>query len=97
MKYVFPAIFTKEDAGYSIRFPDIEGCYTSAETISEGLDMAGDVLNLMLMDMEDRNVSVPPPSDMSSVSCDKDEFGTLISADTLEYRKMYAASPLRRP
>ena len=96
MKYVFPAIFTKEDAGYSIRFPDIEGCYTSAETISEGLDMAGDVLNLMLMDMEDRNVSVPPPSDMSSVSCDKDEFVTLISADTLEYRKMYGSQSFKK-
>lgn len=96
MKYVFPAIFTKEDAGYSIRFPDIEGCYTSAETIADGMDMASDVLDLMLMDMEDRNAVIPVPSDISTVVCDKNEFVTLISADTLEYRKMYGSQSVKK-
>lgn len=28
-KYVYPAIFTLEDeGGYSVFFPDLEGCYT---------------------------------------------------------------------
>lgn len=30
-KYVYPAIFTsEEDGGYSIVFPDIEGCFTGS-------------------------------------------------------------------
>ena len=28
-KYVYPAIFEKEDCGYSVYFPDVEGCVTS--------------------------------------------------------------------
>ena len=96
MKYVFPAIFTKEDGGYSIRFPDIENCYTSAETIADGMNMAGDVLDLMLMDMEDRNIDVPSPSEITSVVCGENEFVTLICADTLEYRKMYGSQSVKK-
>ena len=35
-KYAYPAIFTPEKVGWSIRFPDFESCYTSAETLAEG-------------------------------------------------------------
>jgi predicted RNase H-like HicB family nuclease len=89
MKYVYPAIFTKEDSGYSIRFPDIESCYTSAETLDEGLDMANDVLCMMLYDMEERKADIPQPSDIASLVCAPNEFATLVSCDTLEYRKFY--------
>lgn len=60
-KYIYPAVFTpEEDGGYSINFPDIESCYTSAETLEEGLDMANDVLCLMLYDMEENGREIPP-------------------------------------
>ena len=45
-KYVYPAIFTPEPEGYSINFPDLESCYTSAPTLEEGMEMAADVLCL---------------------------------------------------
>ena len=45
-KYVYPAIFTKEDKGYSVCFPDVQGCYTQGETLTEAMDMAKDALNL---------------------------------------------------
>ena len=33
-KYTYPAVFEKEqEGGYSIYFPDIEGCYTQSEDI----------------------------------------------------------------
>ena len=34
-KYVYPAIFTEEEDGYSVRFPDIDGCFTSGATLPE--------------------------------------------------------------
>ena len=37
-KYVYPAIFTKEDnGGYSIAFPDIQGCHTCSENYKKAL------------------------------------------------------------
>ena len=36
-KYVYPAVFTPEEGGYSIRFPDLENCFTSAERLEYGM------------------------------------------------------------
>ena len=48
-KYVYPAVFTQEaEGGYSINFPDLPNCFTSAPTLEEGLEMAADVLCLTL-------------------------------------------------
>ena len=51
-KYVYPAVFTQEaEGGYSINFPDLPNCFTSAPTLEEGLEMAADVLCLTLYGM----------------------------------------------
>ena len=48
-KYVYPAVLTQEENGmYSVKFPDIEGCYTSGENLADALFMAEDALALML-------------------------------------------------
>lgn len=62
MKYVYPAIFTEEEGGVSIHFPDFDSCYTSAETVADGLAMATDVLCLTLYDMEESGQPAPAPS-----------------------------------
>ncbi|MCM1335994.1 MAG: type II toxin-antitoxin system HicB family antitoxin [Bacteroides sp.] len=89
-KYVYPAIFTPEkNGGFSIAFPDVEGCYTQGKNMADGIEMAEDALCLMLYDMEERGSAIPAASDIKAVQCGKDEFVTLISCDTLEYRMFY--------
>ena len=51
MKYVYPAIFHPEkEGGFSIFFPDIEGCYTQGDTMVEAVEMAEDALNLIRLE-----------------------------------------------
>ena len=88
-QYVYPAVFTEEDCGYSISFPDIENCFTSAETLGEGLKMANDVLCLMLYEMEQAGEAIPAPSSIREVAVNENEFVNLISCDTVEYRKFF--------
>ena len=88
-KYVYPAIFTQEDCGYSIRFPDFESCYTSAETLAEGIEMANDVLCLTLYGLEEDGGVIPAASDIKNITAEEAEFVTLVSCDTIEYRKFY--------
>ncbi len=86
-KYVFPAIFTKEESGlFSIAFPDVKCCFTQGKNIVDGIEMAKDALCLMLYDMEERGEKIPAPSDIKSIKCGKNEFATLISCDTMDYR-----------
>jgi antitoxin HicB len=89
-KYVYPAIFSKEENGlYSIVFPDFEACFTQGDDIQDGLFMANDVLCLTLYDMEENKKEIPTPSDPLKIKVENNEFVTLVSCDTLEYRKFY--------
>ncbi len=89
-KYVYPAVFTPEaEGGYSIVFPDIESCYTSAENLDEGLKMASDVLCLMLYEMEEEEKEIPPASRIQDMKPSGEEFVTLVACDTVEYRKFF--------
>ena len=86
-KYVYPAIFTKEENGcYSIVFPDLEGCYTTGDSLVDGIYMAEDVLAFTLYSLEKRHLEIPKSSEIQNV--DKDSFVNLIACDTLEYQKM---------
>ncbi len=89
-KYIYPAIFHEEDTGgYFVNFPDITGCSTQGTTLSEAVAMAEDALNLMLYTLEEKDLPINKPSDIRSLSLEKNEFTTLISCDTLEYRKFF--------
>lgn len=89
-KYVYPAIFTpEENNSYSIRFPDIENCFTCGDNLQDGLEMAEDALALVLYGYEKDNKQIPHPSDINSLSLSNNEFANYIICDTLAYRKMY--------
>ena len=86
---VYPAVFTEEDCGYSINFPDLENCFTSAETLGEGIKMANDVLCLMLYELEQAGEEIPAPSSIRDIAVSENEFVNFISCDTIEYRKFF--------
>lgn len=91
-KYVYPAIFTQElEGGYSIRFPDIENCFTDADDITSAMEMAKDVLCLMLYNLEQSNSVIPEASRVNDVknTITENEFVTLIACDTIEYRRFF--------
>ena len=89
-KYVFPALFEKEENGfYAISFPDVPGCYTGGATLAEAISMAEDALCLMLYDREEDGEPIPVPTDMLAIPVQENAFVNLIACDTVEYRKFY--------
>ncbi|MBQ9607458.1 MAG: type II toxin-antitoxin system HicB family antitoxin [Lachnospiraceae bacterium] len=86
-KYIFPAIFAPDEKGmFSIRFPDVDGCFTCGDNLEHGMNMANDALSLMLVEMEDKGREIPVASGINDLKMNKDEFATLISVDTTVYR-----------
>ncbi len=62
-KYTFLAVFTKEeDGGYSVRFPQLDGCYTQGDTFEEARQMAADAMSLHLYGMEQDGETIPTPN-----------------------------------
>lgn len=87
-KYVFPAVFTREDNGsYSVNFPDVKNCFTGGEDLSSAIEAAEDVLGTMLTFYEDEHRDIPDPSPLESIETSDGEFANYIACDTLEYRK----------
>lgn len=96
-KYVYPAIFTPEpEGGYSIYFPDVKNCYTQGEDLSDGIAMAEDVLALMLWQHEEDGTQIIDPTPIKDISLEGESFSTLISADTLEYRKRFGKKAVKK-
>lgn len=87
MTYAFSAIITLNDNGYSVRFPDIDGCVTCGETLSVAVDNAEDALCLMLADKEECGDEIPEPSDIDDIKTEQNESIVLISCDTNKYRR----------
>lgn len=84
-KYVYPAIFTPEEKGFSVVFPDLEGCYTCGDDLADAMEMAEDVLAFTLYSLEKRGEAIAKPSEALNVK--GGEFVNHILCDTLEYHK----------
>lgn len=85
-KYVYPAIFTPEQNGlFSVDFPDISGCYTSGESLIDAMEMAEDVLAMMLCFMEQKGEFIPSATPIKDITTTDDSFVTLILCDTTDY------------
>lgn len=86
-KYTYPAVFVKEGAFYTVRFPDLESCYTQGESLQEAHEMASDVLCLTLYNLEAENAAIPAPSEAASIDAGENELVLPVSCNTLEYKK----------
>ena len=98
MKYVYPAIFHPEKkGGFSIFFPDTEGCYPQGDTMVEAVEMAEDALNLMLWDKEENKEPIPHPSMPQDIRLeDPSDCIVWVSADTFKYRKMHDTKSVKK-
>lgn len=89
-KYIYPAVFTwsDEDKTYYVTFPDINNCFTDGETVTEALENASDVLNLMVYDLESNNMPIPEATPLEDVPAPKKGFINLVLADTAAYQEV---------
>ena len=89
-KYAYPAIFTpEEDGGFSVVFPDLEGCFTCGDDMADALFMAEDALALVLYGYESDGREIPAPSKMEDLKLNDGEFVNSVACDAMEYRKRF--------
>jgi len=95
-KYTYPAVFEKDEiSGYSIYFPDVEGCYTQAEDIAEGIENACDALCLMLYELEKGDKPIPKSSNIKDIDVNEDDIVTLIACNTKFYKNYYEGKSVK--
>ena len=94
-KHFYPAVFTKEETGYSVRFPDLEGCFTEGDTIEEAYDMAAEAMGLYLKQSEGV-FSFPKAQDVNNIKTSANETVVLIEFDELEYMKKHNSRAVKK-
>lgn len=79
-KYSYIALFTYEDAGISIEFPDLPGCYPCADkdNTDEALKNAKEALGLHIWGMEQDHEIIPKPSAVTDLKLKPNQVSVLI-------------------
>lgn len=90
--YIFPAVFLKEEDGYSVSFPDIDGAFTCGETFEEALVMAKDCLELNLDTVDE----IPHVTDIDKIKLNENEYLVMVQADMLNFRKKNDNKPVKK-
>lgn len=86
-KYVYPAVFTLEDGGYVVAFPDFGGA-TQGEDVVDAIDMAADFLGFACWNAEHDHAELKKPTPLEEVAVPKNGFVNLVTADTEAYQKI---------
>ena len=82
-KYLYYALFEpEENGGYSVSFPDLPGCLTCGDDMSEALYMAKDALDGWMIGVENDNEPVVKSSEPGEIERPKDGLLIPIESDT---------------
>lgn len=87
MKYVYSAVFTQVDDGYSVELPDLPGCITGADTMADALAMIEDAGAMWLWDAENHGEGIPAPTPIEDIRTEEGQVKSLVLLDTDEYRR----------
>ena len=79
-RYAYPAIFSYDDDGISIEFPDLPGCCPCADKddTDTAIRNAREALGLHMWGIEDDNDEIPQPSEIGTLHFEKNQIPVLI-------------------
>jgi predicted RNase H-like HicB family nuclease len=91
-KIYYPVIFHSEEAGYSARVPDLDGCFTQGDTIMDTLKMIRNAIGLYL----DGKTDYPNPSSPKSLKLENGDFMMVVDFDPAVYQKKYSNRSVKK-
>lgn len=96
VKIYYPAVFQKEYKGYSVWVPDIEGCVSQGESLSEAMENIADAIGLMLETLADHGLDIPAPSSPEKIKTEENQFVSVVPFDPAEYDEKYNAKAVKK-
>jgi antitoxin HicB len=95
-RYFYPAIFTFEEDGVSVDFPDLDGCFTGGSDLNEAFHLARDVLAGYLSILEEEGKEIPAPSIDLDFDLGENQKLMLVEAWMPPYREEYADKSVKK-
>lgn len=85
MMFVYPAIFHQEDNAYWVEFPDLPGCQSFGNTLSETMEEAQEALAAYVLTLLEQGKPLAPPSDIAALASDSG-FTSLVACTIDQYK-----------
>jgi predicted RNase H-like HicB family nuclease len=98
MKLIYPACFYQDDetGGYAVEVPDLPGCVTGGNSLSEAISMGVDAASgWVLTELEDGK-PIPRASAIQDIHPDDGGFVSLLSLDMDAYAEKYGNKAVRK-
>lgn len=95
-KIYYPAIFQKEETGYSVWVPDISGCVTQGENIQEASENIVDAIGCMLEILSEHEMDIPAPSAPEKIKVGENQFVSIVPFDPIEFDKKYNSKAVKK-
>ena len=87
MKVVYPAILHREDGAYWIEFPDLEGCQSFGDTLTEIMDNAKEALAGYCLTLIEEQRRLPAASDLDTIERESGDGIVVIEANLKDATK----------
>lgn len=96
MIYTYTAVISEDNGTFCAKVPDVNGCITTATSLTEAISLITDALNLCLIVLEDENIAPATPTHQSAISHNENDILTIIQADTIKYRSQTDTKAVRK-
>lgn len=96
MKAIYTVLLTPYENGFIAEAPDVPGCMTDGETLSETLDLVKDALCGCLCVYEDAGEALPAARLPGEIEVSPPAFCALVEVDTLAYRARTETRSVRK-
>lgn len=107
MKSAYPVVFYHaEEGGFVVAIPDIAGCWTQGDDLTDAIEMAKDLIEMMLVSFEDDNEKIPKPSTLEEAKKIADSYDmefvtgnpifSYVAINTDEWRKNNSEKSVRK-
>ncbi len=96
IKIYYPAVFQKEETGYSVWVPDIEGCISQGESLNEAIDNISDAIGLSVETLAEHGMDIPVPSAPEKIIAEKNQFVSAIAFDPVEFDAKYSTKTVKK-
>lgn len=95
-KIYYPAVFQKEDVGYSVWVPDIQGCVSQGDSFDEAVNYITEAIGICIEDDLERGEKPPIPSAPDMIELEENQFISVIMFDPIEYQKKFSTKAVKK-
>jgi predicted RNase H-like HicB family nuclease len=94
--YAYPAIFSTDGDGWEVSFPDLDNCFTAADSLEEAVVEARYVLEDVMYLREKDKDEIPVPTRLEDVKAKPGEIVQLVAAVMPETRREHSQKAVKK-